>query len=902
MLAAVRSATLIGVDGQPVTVEVHVSSGPARVPGRRAPRRRGARVARARPRRGAVVGAAVAPEPHHRQPRARRRAQDRLGARARGRARRARRQRRAARRRARRRRGARRARARRLGAPGAGHARARRRARARAASDAVIVPLANASEAELVGDVRVRAARTLGELRACLKGEEPWPDWDPPVAPSRRRRPRRCSTTSWSTSPTCAGCRSPARRSRSRPRAATTCCSAAHRAPARRCWPGGSRTILPPLVARRGARGHPHPLRRRRCRRRPARRAGGRSARRTTPRPRPRSSAAAAAAPDRARSRSRTGGSSSSTSSASSRPPRSTRCANRSRSGRCASRAKAVSLTFPAAFQLVACSNPCPCGSARQRVPLQRRAARAVPASAERAAPRPLRPARARRRARVRTTCAGESSAEVARAGRGRVRATTGALRRLALVAERARRRRRGAAAAPARTRRRRRVARAHRRPRTSPDAAPPASVGWRARSPTSTTAPASPPRTSSRRGHAGRRAVSRARPSTSHLDPIEVAAATLASLPDMTHRRLRALVERGGGPVGALAGLERGLAPAVLCDGAPADELPARQSLARVVAGGGAQRPHRAHAGGTTHARVRRRAAGLPARRGAARNAPRCCWPRATRPEALDRPRVAVVGTRAATPNGLDDARELGATLARAGVTVVSGLAIGIDGAVHEGALDAGGTVIGVVGDRARRRVPAPPPHAVRPRARVGSDRERARRTAPSRASTRSRCATGSSPGWPQVTVVVEATLEGRRTHHRRPRARVRAHGDGVPRVTAQPGVGRHQPAHLRRRHRRARSRPTCCSSSGSADPDARCRPARAATRATRPRCWRRATANRPRSTSWRAAAGSRRRGSSPRCARSNATAGWSGPAACAGRSDRDHSLAADSPVPTRQ
>ena len=54
---------------------------------------------------------------------------------------------------------------------------------ARAGASAVIVPLANASEAELVGDVRVRAARTLGELRACLKGEEPWPDWDPPVAP-----------------------------------------------------------------------------------------------------------------------------------------------------------------------------------------------------------------------------------------------------------------------------------------------------------------------------------------------------------------------------------------------------------------------------------------------------------------------------------------------------------------------------------------------------------------------------------------------------------------------------------------------------------------------------------------------------------------------------------------------
>jgi magnesium chelatase family protein len=53
---------------------------------------------------------------------------------------------------------------------------------ARAGVGCVVVPLANASEAELVGGVRVRAARTLGELRACLKGEEPWPDWDPPAA------------------------------------------------------------------------------------------------------------------------------------------------------------------------------------------------------------------------------------------------------------------------------------------------------------------------------------------------------------------------------------------------------------------------------------------------------------------------------------------------------------------------------------------------------------------------------------------------------------------------------------------------------------------------------------------------------------------------------------------------
>ncbi len=67
-------------------------------------------------------------------------------------------------------------------------------------------------------------------------------------------------------------------------------------------------------------------------------------------------------------------------------------------------------------------------------------------------------------------------------------------------------------------------------------------------------------------------------------------------------------------------------------------------------------------------------------------------------RTDALERPRVAVVGTRAATPQGLADARDLGAALARAGCVVVSGLAIGIDGAAHEGALDAGGAVIGVV------------------------------------------------------------------------------------------------------------------------------------------------------------------------------------------------------------
>ncbi len=58
-----------------------------------------------------------------------------------------------------------------------------------------------------------------------------------------------------------------------------------------------------------------------------------------------------------------------------------------------------------------------------------------------------------------------------------------------------------------------------------------------------------------------------------------------------------------------------------------------------------------------------------------------------------LDRPCVAIVGTRRATPYGERVARELARTLARAGATVISGLARGIDGAAHRGALDCGST-----------------------------------------------------------------------------------------------------------------------------------------------------------------------------------------------------------------
>jgi len=131
--------------------------------------------------------------------------------------------------------------------------------------------------------------------------------------------------------------------------------------------------------------------------------------------------------------------------------------------------------------------------------------------------------------------------------------------------------------------------------------------------------------------------------------------------------------------------------------------------------------RPNRTTVGDRAAAAIRRAADGgiraltwsdpaYPAALAAIADPPFVLWLRGVI-AALERPAVAMVGSRAASPYALAVAERLAADLAARGIVVVSGLARGVDSAAHRGALAGGGPTIAVLGSGAD--VIYPPEHA---------------------------------------------------------------------------------------------------------------------------------------------------------------------------------------------
>jgi DNA processing protein len=64
-----------------------------------------------------------------------------------------------------------------------------------------------------------------------------------------------------------------------------------------------------------------------------------------------------------------------------------------------------------------------------------------------------------------------------------------------------------------------------------------------------------------------------------------------------------------------------------------------------------------------------------------------------------LNRPALAIVGSRSATPQGIANAEQFARTLSDAGITIISGLALGIDAAAHRGGLTGAASSLAIVG-----------------------------------------------------------------------------------------------------------------------------------------------------------------------------------------------------------
>ena len=77
-------------------------------------------------------------------------------------------------------------------------------------------------------------------------------------------------------------------------------------------------------------------------------------------------------------------------------------------------------------------------------------------------------------------------------------------------------------------------------------------------------------------------------------------------------------------------------------------------------------------------------------------------------RVELLSKPSIAIVGSRNATAQGCIDAEKFGCSLSDAGLTIISGLALGIDAAAHRGGLKGSGSTVAVIGTGADIIYPA--------------------------------------------------------------------------------------------------------------------------------------------------------------------------------------------------
>ena len=155
---------------------------------------------------------------------------------------------------------------------------------------------------------------------------------------------------------------------------------------------------------------------------------------------------------------------------------------------------------------------------------------------------------------------------------------------------------------------------------------------------------------------------------------------------------------------------------------------------------------------------RVRRRESSYPPLLGAIHDPPPQLFVRGDGElEVLARAAVAVVGARACSSYGRSVARSLSRELAAAGLVVVSGMARGIDGEAHRGALEAGGATIAVLGCGVDRDYPAAHAELARrigERGLVVSEYEPGVEPAPWRFPARNRIIAGLC----SATVVVEA------------------------------------------------------------------------------------------------------------------------------------------------